>query len=31
MQVIIHFPWDIALGKFTGEKVYFDRTVFGIG
>ena len=26
LQIIIHFPWDPAAGKFAGEKVYFDRT-----
>jgi len=25
LEVIIHFPWDPAAGKFAGEKVYFDR------
>ena len=25
LQIIIHFPWDPAAGKFAGEKVYFDR------
>lgn len=25
LQLIIHFPWDAAAGKFAGEKVYFDR------
>lgn len=27
--IIIHFPWDPAVGKFSGEKVYFDQGVFG--
>jgi predicted ester cyclase len=25
LEVIIHFPWDPAAGKFAGEKIYFDR------
>ena len=25
LQIIIHFPWDPAAGKFAGEKIYFDR------
>lgn len=25
--VIIYFPWDPNVGKFAGEKVYFDRAV----
>ncbi len=25
LEVLIHFPWDPAAGKFAGEKVYFDR------
>ena len=27
-QIIIHFPWNPAAGKFAGEKVYFDRSAF---
>ncbi len=27
-QIIIHFPWDPAAGKFGGEKVYFDQSAF---
>lgn len=27
-QIIIHFPWDPAAGKFTGERIYFDRADF---
>lgn len=26
MQIIIHFPWNAAAGKFSGENVYFDRS-----
>jgi predicted ester cyclase len=26
LEVIIHFPWDPAEGKFAGEKIYFDRS-----
>jgi predicted ester cyclase len=26
--VIIFFPWDPAVAKFAGEKVYFDQTAF---
>ena len=26
LQIIIHFPWDPAAGKFKGENVYFDRS-----
>src|SRR5688572_7160987 len=26
--VIIFFPWDPTRAKFTGEKIYFDQTVF---
>ena len=26
MQIIIHFPWNAAVGKFGGENVYFDRS-----
>jgi predicted ester cyclase len=25
LVVVIHFPWDPAAGKFTGERIYFDR------
>lgn len=25
LRVIIHFPWDAAAEKFSGEKIYFDR------
>ncbi len=25
MQIIIHFPWDPAAGKFAGEQIWFDR------
>jgi predicted ester cyclase len=25
LDVIIHFPWDPAAGKFAGEKIWFDR------
>lgn len=28
LQVIIHFPWNMAAGKFAGERVYFDRSAF---
>jgi hypothetical protein len=24
MQIIIHFPWDPAAKKFSGENVYYD-------
>lgn len=23
--IIIHFPWDPEAGKFSGERIYFDR------
>lgn len=26
MQIIIHFPWNAAAEKFSGENVYFDRS-----
>jgi predicted ester cyclase len=26
LQIIIHFPWNPAAGKFAGENVYFDRS-----
>lgn len=26
LQIIIHFPWNSAAGKFGGERVYFDRS-----
>jgi predicted ester cyclase len=25
LLVVIHFPWDPAVGKFAGERIYFDR------
>lgn len=25
LQIIIHFPWDPAAGKFAGEQIWFDR------
>jgi predicted ester cyclase len=25
LDIIIHFPWDPAAQKFSGEKIYFDR------
>ncbi|MCS7071065.1 MAG: ester cyclase [Anaerolinea sp.] len=25
MDIIIHFPWNPTVGKFDGERVYFDR------
>ena len=27
--VIIFFPWNPAVGKFSGEKIYLDQTAFG--
>jgi steroid delta-isomerase-like uncharacterized protein len=26
LQIIIHFPWNPAAGRFAGEKIYFDRS-----
>ena len=26
LQIIIHFPWNPAAGKFAGEQIYFDRS-----
>lgn len=26
LLIIIHFPWDSAAEKFTGEKIYYDRS-----
>ncbi len=26
MTIIIHFPWNPAVGKFAGERVYFDHS-----
>lgn len=28
MDVIIHFPWDPDVGKFAGERIYYDRMQF---
>jgi steroid delta-isomerase-like uncharacterized protein len=28
MTVLIHFPWNAAVQKFAGERVYFDRAEF---
>jgi predicted ester cyclase len=28
VQIIIHFPWNPVAKKFSGEKVYFDRSAF---
>ena len=25
LKIIIHFPWDEAVQKFAGERIYFDR------
>jgi predicted ester cyclase len=25
LLLVIHFPWDSAVGKFGGERIYFDR------
>lgn len=25
LAVLIHFPWDAAAGRFTGERIYLDR------
>lgn len=25
-QIIIHFPWDAAAGKFAGENIYLDQS-----
>jgi len=30
MDVLIHFPWDPDVGKFAGEKVYYDRMDFQV-
>jgi predicted ester cyclase len=29
LLVVIHFPWDPAAEKFSGERVYFDRASLG--
>ncbi len=29
LTIIIHFPWDPAAAKFSGEKIYFDRVALG--
>src|SRR5262249_7805461 len=26
LLVVVHFPWDRAVDKFAGEKIYFDRS-----
>ena len=28
LRIVIHFPWDPAAEKFSGENVYFDRSSF---
>jgi len=25
LEVLIHFPWDAAAGRFAGERIWFDR------
>ena len=27
LQIIIHFPWNPAAGRFAGENVYFDHSI----
>jgi predicted ester cyclase len=29
LEVFISFPWDPAAGRFAGERIWFDRAVFG--
>ncbi len=29
LTIIIHFPWNPAADKFSGEKIYFDRMALG--
>jgi len=29
LQVLILFPWDPAAGRFTGERIWFDRGALG--
>lgn len=31
LTVVIHFPWDPAVGLFAGERIYLDRAAFGAG
>jgi predicted ester cyclase len=26
--IVIHFPWDPAVGKFAGERIYYDSRAF---
>jgi predicted ester cyclase len=26
--IVIHFPWDPAVGKFAGERIYYDGRAF---
>src|SRR5918911_1622384 len=26
--IVIHFPWQPAVGKFAGERIYYDRRAF---
>ncbi len=28
VPIVIHFPWNVAAGKFAGEKIYFDTAEF---
>jgi steroid delta-isomerase-like uncharacterized protein len=30
LSIIIHFPWDLAKEKFTGERIYFDRAALSL-
>jgi predicted ester cyclase len=27
--IVIHFPWDPAVSKFAGERIYYDSRAFG--
>ena len=29
LEVLILFPWDAATGRFTGERIWFDRGALG--
>ena len=30
LDIIIHFPWDTAAEKFTGERIYYDRSALAL-
>ena len=29
--IVIHFPWDPHVGKFSGERIHYDRLAFDVG